>query len=317
MLLHDDSEMHDRLELAFKERFPSQALDKYRRSMKASARHEAQQAVDRDQTRRIVESARADAELIAALERDERHYGPAPERTVRMERARKSRTEKLREVALRRNASVEPNQPYETLAEFVLDSTGEYDPVDVELKIPKGQSLPDALLSVREEIAQCERDIRNARTAPLPLADATKRIAEDVRRKARGLDVSRTARIAPDVIGIRGLASTQGHVEFPSTSVVHDGGGRTEVSAGVELMCWLFGDQIIKKATAELEATYKDKKPLSLAERSRVIAEAESRQLAAERREEKIVSALEDAGHLVHRRPLANPLAVLGITRRA
>ncbi|PSO19142.1 hypothetical protein [Bradyrhizobium sp. MOS003] len=317
MLLHDDSEMHDRLTVAFKKRFPSQALDKYRRSMKASARHEAQQAVDRDQTRRIVESARADAELIAALERDERHYGPAPERTARMERARRSRTEKLREVALRRNASVESNQPYETLAEFVLDSTGDYDAVDMELKIPKGQSLPDALLSVREEIAQCERDIRNARAAPLPLADATKRIAEDVRRKARGLNVSRTARISPDVIGIRGLASAQGHVEFPSTSVVHDGGGRTEVSAGVELMCWLFGDQIIKKAATELEATYKDKKPLSLAERSRVIAEAESHQLAAERREEKIVSALEDAGHLVYRRPLANPLAVLEIARRA
>ncbi|MET4021469.1 hypothetical protein [Bradyrhizobium sp. S3.2.12] len=316
--LHDDFSTSAKIDEALNKRFPAKTRIDYLRLVRASDLHGGEHQARQANIRRITDQARELYNFIQDYERVRAHGEEVTaDYTKQANFAVKERARLIAEANRLRNEPGVGNLPYERGAEFILDSAGQFKAVKVDARIAKGQSPQDALNSVREEILECDRAMRAARAAPLPLAEAAKQIEEDVRAFRRGPDVLATMRIRQETFGRNGSHSTQGRVRFPSREVVLDGGNREEVDEGVRFLCWLFPDQIIKKATAELEAAYKDKKPLSLAERTRVIAELESKKLDAERREEAIIRSIEDAGGIQWRRPLANMLAVLGIERAA
>jgi hypothetical protein len=105
----------------------------------------------------------------------------------------------------------------------------------------------------------------------------------------------------------------QGHVRWPVQAEIFEGGRHGEFELGIRFLCWLAPEAIIERGTAELKKLYGGKAGVSAEERARIVADLEAEILVEERREEACVRLCERSGLNVYRRPLANPLAVLGI----
>lgn len=297
---------------------PAQTLEAFERVMKSAARHQAMDHAHRAQIHHLNVSARDDRAFMEDYERAARHADAIDEDyAAKYRRASASYAKKRAEVKALQQRGVEPNLPLNRLVEFAVDlsPTEKFAHVPTDVKLAKGQTFTAALESARDKLAEIAQQRRAVFNAPLPLADAKKRIEEDVYRHALAPDVSGTARIRTSVFGTNGQHETQGHVNWPTAQIVHDGGATSEIGEGVRFLCWLMPREIVAKAMADLEATYQGKTPLSLEEREAKLAQLDTLRLETEREEEAIVRLLEDGGTTVARRPQASLEAVLQIRR--
>jgi hypothetical protein len=319
-ILSDDDETHDALVRAFDERFPPNALTSYLIVQKASEKHSAGQLAKRERIATLQAKKRDWQHHVTSFDRDVARGAEYPPSEVKKRNASKKKSEQAdAEINSLRNEQQTPNLPDETLAEFVMDSHGKFVAVAVEAKLPKGQTPLEALQASRANREALVRKKADTNREPLPLADSVARLKADVYAKGQGPDVGAIMKMKPEIPEHFVAKSTikrpdmQGHLEWPTMGEFVEGGRRIEIDQGNALVCWLFPAAIIERGTAELTKLYAGRKGLSVADRNRVLAEIDAEILMEERREEMAVRMCEDAGVIVFRRPLANPLAVLGI----
>jgi hypothetical protein len=164
----------------------------------------------------------------------------------------------------------------------------------------EGETLADAVLRVRGELAAVQREIAAVRSAQPAAAEVKAAVRAEIERKARAgmprvsMDGGKVAIVWPDVM----------LYAAPGTAMAAPSGSASDFA------CWLFKDQILKRFAAhegELSGG------ISAAERAGRIAALERQAFAFELEEESLVEQAIDAGIEVHRRIDASPFAVLGI----
>lgn len=174
--------------------------------------------------------------------------------------------------------------------------------------IKAGVDLHDAVEKARHRIRQLRADLDEVRAAPFPSSVVKKAIASQVAALAR--------RGAPNVLDV---VEGGGELRFP-TLVARNRieGGRglaaVEVPDAFGLMAWAFGDLLIARLNAEIDAIADDSAALSdtqRAERQKVI---QSDLLSVEREEEGLITLAAQRGLQIDRRTDADPRAVLGVT---
>lgn len=319
IMLSEDDARHDAI-VAVLEKNPKIAYAAFLRVLKNNERNSREQA-GRFQRITTLQAKRRDwvsfnQPVQRALDRGEEVHKDTLKR-FESNKAKIASADK--ELAALRAEKPIPSLSAEMLADALLESKGEFIEVGwPQVKLPKGQSPEEALAESRANREAMIRD-RNARKTALVSFDAAaKRIEADVRAKATAPDFRPTAKIKAQYTekGNR-LRDAQGHVQWPKQEEYLDGGRTADFELGVGMLCWLFEKEIVARGVAELKSTYGGEKGLSDEERAQEIARIEAEILAEERREEALVRMCEDAGIEVYRRPLANPLAVLGIAPKS
>jgi hypothetical protein len=221
------------------------------------------------------------------------------------------------ELATMRNTPPTTNLPVETLSEFIVDSKGDFADADVSVTLAKGQNPADAVEAARNRREALVSEKRGVRNQLLPIDDAIARLVADVDAHAEALDFGAIVKLRPQLRSQAWSSSerpdAQGHLELPTRQVAMDGGRLIELDQSHGLICWLMRDALIERGKEELAKLYAGRAGLSIEERAARIAELDAEILDAERAEEAFIRLAEAAGTNIRRRPLANPLAVLGI----
>ena len=170
----------------------------------------------------------------------------------------------------------------------------------------KGESIGDALLRTRREIAAAQNELMRIRTAPLP--------KEEIGLVVIGMIDQLAAEGRPQVVIEGGKVAL--HLSDTQTYAAPGQALAAPAGSASRLLSWLFHDELIKKLLKELKEQLKgiDDKTggIPASERPERIREAEERIFALEVVEEKPVMSALAAGLEVHRRPDASPWAVLG-----
>jgi hypothetical protein len=202
--------------------------------------------------------------------------------------------------------------------EWIRESEGSFVDAEVKATLAKGQTPVEAVEACRNRMGELASEKRDVLKQPLPFEDALARVIADVDAEARSIDVRPAMRLKAQASEwvtprVKRKPDAQGHIEFPSRAEIVEGGRHVEMDQGNALICWVFRNQVIERCTAELKKQYGNAKGVSAEERARRVAEIDAAILAEERREEAYIRMAEDAGQTIWRRPLANPLAVLGV----
>src|SRR5262249_51577985 len=168
----------------------------------------------------------------------------------------------------------------------------------------EGETLADAVLRVRSELAAVQGEIRAVRSAPPTKEEVKARVRAEVERKAAAgqprVEFALDGAIKlhwPDVM----------LYAVPGTALSAPSGSASDFA------CWLFKDQILKRFAAhdaELSGG------ISAAERKRRIADLERQAFALEVGEGALIGQALDAGIEVDRRIDASPFVYLGMTTR-
>jgi hypothetical protein len=168
----------------------------------------------------------------------------------------------------------------------------------------KGESVSDALLRTRREIAAAQAELLRIKSAPPPsdeiklaIIEGVKRLAEEGRPRLV-IEEGRVRLHLPDVME---YATPGSALSAPSGSAS-------------KMLAWLFRGPLTKRLLAEI-ADNED--GIDSAERPRLLREIEQRICGLEVAEEKLVVAALDAGLEVHRRIDASPFALLGLYEKA
>lgn len=187
----------------------------------------------------------------------------------------------------------------------------------VAIKPVKSDRLIGEISATRSTIAKLKADRRDVITAPLPLSDAKQMIEAWVSAKAN--------KARPQVYG---LLDGRSEINFIGTitamadlTVVLDAGkvfgkarGGVAYIDPVGVQCWLDPDRVVAALERDLaEIAGDNSKALSAADRQRREAEISADILQAERAEEALVEAALAERLDVHRRPDADPRAILGL----
>ena len=164
----------------------------------------------------------------------------------------------------------------------------------------KGEAPADAVTRVRREIAKLEKERERVRNAPVP--------AEDRKARVRALVTSKE--VPPHVSG-----QTGGAVEIDLMPPAGLGMKGPISSAGVEgLLTWLFGEQIIAKLEAQIDAETDADAAISAPDKAGMDKELAGKILKLERDEESLIEQSESEGREIPRRPDAAVEAILGIS---
>jgi hypothetical protein len=164
--------------------------------------------------------------------------------------------------------------------------------IDVETELP----------AVRRQIMTVQGEIAVTNAAPLPAATIKQNIREQIQRYA---DAGRPR-----------LRLENGKVDlaFADMPLFSNPGAALAAPARsvTSTLCWLFGGQITKMLTDQIDDAVGDT-GLSVADRTARLAELHEKLFALEQREELLVEAGLRRGLECHRRREASPLAVLGL----
>jgi hypothetical protein len=318
IMLSDEDERHDALTEILETRCPPIALESYVRVLKANEIISSGQAAKRERIGTLQAKRRDWLFQVHAVQKELDHGEEVhPSEMKAFEANKKKIANADKEIASLRNEKPTPTLPADTLGDFLLESRGKFAAVPVEAKLQKGQTPLEAL-----EASRANRDAlvrRRAETSkePLLFEDAFAQLKANVNANAQAPDFSPITKMKAQhsefALAANRRPDAQGNIEWPMQEEVFEGGRRGEMELGIRFACWLFPDAIIERGTAELKKLYVGKKGISVADRTRLLAEINDEILTEERREEAFVRMCEGANIPVFRRPLANPLAVLGI----
>ncbi len=315
-LLSDDDATHDALVKAFK-RFPPIALSQFKRVLNASTKHFAHHLAKQTRIASLNARKRDWQYLVADTDRDvARGAVYSKDQLESYEEAKAKIAQANVEIIALRNEPQIPTINPETPAEFILESRGKFADAHVTVTVPKNGNILDAINASRLDQEDSRRRKAEIHNESLPPQDAIARMVADIDANAQAPDFGSVMRLKPQLLDYvtrtgRGLPDEQGHVEWPTKNAYLEGGRYEEMDQGNRLVCWLFRDALIGRGKAELAKLYAGKKGISVAERTRLLAELDAAILAEERKEEALICMAEDAGLPILRRPMANPLAVL------
>jgi hypothetical protein len=202
--------------------------------------------------------------------------------------------------ARRANAEQVLSQLQAAIPLLVERGGGQLRAVTITAQPRRDESLKDAILRLRRDIANANSELSALRNAPLPPADIK---AEIVRQVAAMADQGRPA-----------LRLDGGTVEvaWPDVALFSNPGQPMAAPNGgaSKLLCWLFQDQITAALTNGVDDVVGG---ITKSERERRTAELNNTIRDLEHQEESLVTQALDAGLDVHRRPTASPFALLGL----
>lgn len=163
----------------------------------------------------------------------------------------------------------------------------------------KGETVQQAVVRVRAEIAEAQQQLRATRSASLP--------KEDAKTLARAYVDSLAAKARPRVK----LAGGTLDVSFASDDYAPNTGRMIAIAA------WLHPDQFVARLEAEIDALPEPELSLSPEQKRQRVAELTESIDQLERDEEALIVRAEEDGIEILRRATASPLAVLGLRRAA
>lgn len=169
-------------------------------------------------------------------------------------------------------------------------------------ELRKGETAIVAVERCRRRVRELDADLHRIETAPIPSAEAKAlKNAELDNRISRG-----RPRCSP-------LIDHGEPVEWPSVALRSSGRDTVSAIDPVDILAWLFADQLRAKLDAEIDAVADDAAALSTEQRDQQRRQALRDKLTTERDEEAFVRMAIAGGALVMRRPEADPRAVLGL----
>lgn len=160
------------------------------------------------------------------------------------------------------------------------------------------ETLLVAIMRTRDELDAAQQHLRAVKTAPLPKADLKKAARNYVEQLAQ--------RGRPRVSGLGGGLK----VDF-SDPQAYTGATPDSVAA---MLAWFAGDAFTFRLQTEIDAMPEGKLSLSAQGKEKRITELSADLDKLERAEESLIEQATLQGIDVLRRPMASPLAVLGIT---
>jgi hypothetical protein len=176
--------------------------------------------------------------------------------------------------------------------------------VHIEARPQEGETLSDAILRTRTEIAVAQSELTAVRHASGTLEELGIQIIEEIARKAaRGratvnVNGGKLSIAWPDVIALA-----------PKGTVLS-----APMGAASDMLCWLHQKEIAQKLFGDLVDQQRESGPgISEAERAARIKELEARVMRLEHEEECLIEQALAQGVEVHRRTGASPWALLSI----
>ena len=173
--------------------------------------------------------------------------------------------------------------------------------------LSKGQTLPLAISAAREKLGELRADLHEIQSRPLPSTQVKARVRAEIAARATPLGLMHAVEFGGAVVWP--VANVQGQVQTAGGI----GLAVMQATDSVGLFCWVFGNQLIAAAEAEIDLLSDDEHALDDAQRARIEAEIAAKILATERQEEALIMLGEQQGLEVRRRDDASPLAVLGL----
>lgn len=168
------------------------------------------------------------------------------------------------------------------------------------VKLLKDETVTDAITRARDEIEALKQHLRAVQSAPLPI--------KDLKEAARAHVDKLAASGRPRVSGQGG----EFKADFSTASFGPPGERRY-----LELLAWLHPDALVTALEKEIDGLPKPKLTLTAAEKQKRLVELRDNLDTLERQEETLIEKAVEQGLDLLRRPLANPLAVLGIVPKA
>lgn len=226
--------------------------------------------------------------------------------------ARKSLAAKEKAAAEASELATQAAQVVNVIHDFIERSTS-LQMFNGSIKKPAGD-LIGGVERCRERIKELQAQLAKAEAAPIPSAEAKKRMQEQI----AGIAISGQ----PDVFGL--IESGQS-VDFPRTSLYsnvtttdgHTGRATGNAFDALAFLCWAFQDQIVKAIGAEIDRRSNDTEALSTEQRQHSVTQLKAEILAIERQEEAVITAASERGAKIIRRVEADPRAVLGLADEA
>ena len=164
------------------------------------------------------------------------------------------------------------------------------------LKERSGETTFDAIDRVRTEIATLSRELTDVRDAGLPKEELYAQASKWVQTQA--------LRCTPKITA----SQKDFKIEFgQQTSFT------TPPPEIVSYFCWYDGDAIVDLLCKEIDKLPVPKVVMTPADRDKRMSELKDSLLRLERTEEQLIVLAEQDDHVVPRRPMADPAAVLGV----
>jgi hypothetical protein len=164
-----------------------------------------------------------------------------------------------------------------------------------------GESLADAIVLVRRDITRAQGELVRVKQAPPSVEEAKAAVIAEIRRLA---SVGKPQLRIADGGKISIWFPDQQLHAAPGSALVAPSGSASA------MLCWLFTEQIIENATANL---HQMEGGISASDRKRKIAELTEQLSQLETDEESLITQALDAGMEAHRRVHASGFALLGL----
>jgi hypothetical protein len=202
---------------------------------------------------------------------------------------------------------------FDSPEDFVLRAVGGQRLVECRAELPRGDlnKAADALnLSILDKAAEIHR----VNAAPLTVLEqkaAAKAEVEKLAKEGRP-DISGLAR---NKLVNAGGVRRPGSIVWPHKPIqVISYKGSEQVQEGVALLAWMYTDDLLKRLYAEIEAATDSAAAMTVEERATRIAKHEAELMDLQRREERVLTELDEAGDYRARKARAgarHPLAYL------
>jgi hypothetical protein len=164
----------------------------------------------------------------------------------------------------------------------------------------EGESVADAILRTRRELAQAQGELAQIRTAPLTVAEIKQHLTALIDQMA--------AQGQPQF----NFSNGEVRMHFADEQIYANSNAALVAPSGSasKLLAWMFRDRLVQAVVTAADDVVGG---ISRADRTRRIHELETRILALEHAEESFVTEALQSGLEVHRRPYASPFALLGL----
>jgi hypothetical protein len=176
----------------------------------------------------------------------------------------------------------------------------------LEPKLGKGETAIDAIERCRRRVRELAADRRAVMAAPVPSAEAKRRVRDEVDRIAAAGEIDVSGSIEGGDV-LRWPTSTH-HVPITGAGV----GSLVQVDTPA-VMAWLFRDQLIARLEAEVDLVADDQHALDDATRAAKLAEIELDLLATQREECALIEAAARTGLTIPHRSDVAVEALLGV----
>jgi hypothetical protein len=176
----------------------------------------------------------------------------------------------------------------------------------LEPKLGKGEAVIDAIERCRRRVRELVADAHRVRSAPVPSAEAKRRIRAEIDRIAAMGEIDVSGAIEGGDV-LRWPVSTH-HIPITGAGV----GSLVQVD-NTAVMAWLFRDQLIARLEAEVDLVADDAAALDDTDRAARLAEIASDQLATEREEVALIETAARTGLTIAHRADVSIEALLGV----